>query len=162
MQARRVACTVSTGGESDGVSCAVVASFASHEFSRLFPAIAWCICVDAVPCMRCCSAIICQPLLIRSNLTQGECIGHAGNMAGFSSALLTRKSFLSGSAKVGRSTNGAKTFALFKKAQKQVKQATGPAKQTAKKVKTSSRDHDGCSTALSRELTLCQSCRPTS
>lgn len=55
-------------------------------------------------------------------------------MTGFSSALLTRKSFLSGSAKVGRTTNGGKTFALFKKAEKQVKKAAGQGKQTAKKV----------------------------
>ena len=55
-------------------------------------------------------------------------------MTGFASALLTRKSFLSGSAKVGRTTNGGKTFALFKKAQQQAKKVTGPAKQTAKKV----------------------------
>ena len=59
---------------------------------------------------------------------------HAGIMTGFSSALLTRKSFLSGSARVGRTTNGGKTFALFKKAEKQAKKITGPAKQTAKKV----------------------------
>lgn len=57
-------------------------------------------------------------------------------MAGFSSALLTRKAFLSGSTRVGRSTNGAKTFALFKKAEKQVKKVTGPAKQTAKKAQS--------------------------
>lgn len=111
--------------------------------------------------MCCCGAIVWQPLLIRSDLTHVE-RGRAGNMAGFSSALLTRKSFLSGSAKVGRCTNGAKTFALFKKAQKQVKQATGPAKQTAKKVTISRRDRGGCSTLLACELTLCQSCRPAS
>ena len=58
----------------------------------------------------------------------------AGIMAGFSSALLTRKAFLSGSARVGRSTNGAKTFALFKKAEKQVNKIAGPAKQQAKKA----------------------------
>lgn len=58
-------------------------------------------------------------------------------MTGFSSALLTRKSFLSGSAKVGRTTNGGKTFALFKKAQQQAKKVTGPAKQTAKKANKS-------------------------
>ena len=67
--------------------------------------------------------------------------GGAGIMAGFSSALLTRKAFLGGSAKVGRDTNGAKTFALFKKAEKRVKQATAPAKknvkQAQKKVLTS-------------------------
>lgn len=58
----------------------------------------------------------------------------AGIMAGFSSALLTRKAFLSGSARVGRSTNGAKTFALFKKAEKQANKIAGPAKQQAKKA----------------------------
>ena len=57
-------------------------------------------------------------------------------MAGFSSALLTRKAFLSGSARVGRSTNGAKTFALFKKAEKQAKKLAGPAKQGAKKAQS--------------------------
>lgn len=55
-------------------------------------------------------------------------------MAGFSSALLTRKAFLGGSAKVGRDTNGAKTFALFKKAEKKVKQATQPAKKNLKQA----------------------------
>lgn len=60
--------------------------------------------------------------------------GGAGIMAGFSSALLTRKAFLGGSAKVGRDTNGAKTFALFKKAEKKVKQATAPAKKNVKQA----------------------------
>ncbi|KAL0052625.1 hypothetical protein WJX82_004941 [Trebouxia sp. C0006] len=60
----------------------------------------------------------------------------AGIMAGFSSALLTRKAFLSGSARVGRSTNGAKTFALFKKAEKQANKIAGPAKQQAKKAQS--------------------------
>ena len=60
--------------------------------------------------------------------------GNAGIMAGFSSALLTRKAFLGGSAKVGRDTNGAKTFALFKKAEKKVKQATAPAKKNVKQA----------------------------
>lgn len=55
-------------------------------------------------------------------------------MAGFSSALLTHKAFLGGSAKVGRVTNGAKTVALFKKAEKKVKQATAPAKQNVKQA----------------------------
>lgn len=55
-------------------------------------------------------------------------------MAGFSSALLTRKAFLGGSAKVSRDTNGAKTFALFKKAEKKVKQATQPAKKNVKQA----------------------------
>lgn len=55
-------------------------------------------------------------------------------MAGFSSALLTRKAFLGGSAKVGRDTNGAKTFALFKKAEKKVKQVTQPAKKNVKQA----------------------------
>lgn len=62
-------------------------------------------------------------------------------MAGFSSALLTRKAFLSGSAKVGRSTNGAKTFALFKKAEKQAKKIAGPAKQNAKKAQSKVASH---------------------
>lgn len=52
--------------------------------------------------------------------------------------MLTRKSFLSGSAKVGRTTNGGRTFALFKKAEKQVKKAAGQGKQTAKKASKSS------------------------
>jgi len=60
----------------------------------------------------------------------------AGIMAGFSSALLTRKAFLSGSARVGRSTNGAKTFALFKKAEKQANKIAAPAKQQAKKAQS--------------------------
>ena len=55
-------------------------------------------------------------------------------MAGFSSALLTRKAFLGGSAKVGRTTNGAKTFALFKKAQKQASKVTQPAKKNTKQA----------------------------
>lgn len=55
-------------------------------------------------------------------------------MAGFSSALLTRKALLGGSAKVGRTTNGAKTFALFKKAQKQASKVTQPAKKNAKQA----------------------------
>ena len=55
-------------------------------------------------------------------------------MAGFSSALLTRKAFLGGSAKVSRDTNGAKTFALFKKAEKKVQQATQPAKKNVKQA----------------------------
>lgn len=83
------------------------------------------------------------PLSLGVNLS-----GSAGIMAGFSSALLTRKAFLGGSAKVGRDTNGAKTFALFKKAEKKVKQATGPAKknvkQAQKKVLASYSSHIPC------------------
>lgn len=55
-------------------------------------------------------------------------------MAGFSSALLTRKAFLGGSAKVSRDANGAKTFALFKRAEKKVQQATQPAKKNLKQA----------------------------
>lgn len=72
-----------------------------------------------------------QPISLSLEVTLS---GGAGIMAGFSSALLTRKAFLGSSAKVGRDTNGAKTFALFKKAEKKVKQATQPAKKNVKQA----------------------------